>query len=175
MTAKNAVADDVLGRITRKLLDLLRRILEGSVETTRASFFIQRAIENPPTPKTPGPGEAGIYVLESYWCYDKANYDFATISLEWGGEPTWFFEDLLKEDISEDARGFLLRTLRRIYEAQIPDHGRRRMMRLYRVSYRNCLGNFEGSLGRPLRDLHFSLEPVCEFDEQGEPLPVGTL
>lgn len=171
----HVVADDALGRITRKLWDLLRRVLEGSVVVERASFFIQRAIENPPTAKRPGPGDVAIYVLESYWAYDKANYDLATITLEWGGEETLFFEDLFRADLSSNGRTYLMGTLRRVYEAQIPDHCRRKMMRLYRVGYRNCFGRFEGPPARTLSDIHFSLEPICEFTEHGEPVPVGTL
>lgn len=166
----HVVADDILGKLTRKFWEMLRRVLEGSIMSERASFFLQRALESPSTRRLPpGPGDVAVYLLQCRWSYDKRNYEFATISLEWGGDGTVFFEDLFKPDLSSDNRTFLMNTLQRLYNAQIPDHGSRKMLRLYRVLNRHYFGiDDETTENAQLRDIHFSLELVCEFGENGE-------
>jgi len=175
MTAKNAVADDVLGRITRKFMDLLRRTLEGSANAARVSFFLQRAIENPPNAWRPGRNECAVYILESSWRDCRNDYEFATITMASCHEGALFFEDLLREDLTSDNRKYLMKRLEPAFSQFT--HGssfvRWRVLRLYRVSSRNCFGDSEGVLTRTLTDIHFTLKPICEFTGHG-PVPVGT-
>lgn len=176
MTAKHVVADDVLGRIARKVSELFRRILEGSIDPDRTSALLQMVIEGVPKPHDEG-ASYGRYVLEIRWAWDSSHVEFATIGLErWQSYIP--FEDILNPSAPEEAKAFLLEMLKNVYEAQTS--GKKnvsKMVRLYRVLDVNYFGylpgfGLEGTLdNRDAIDVHFILKPICEFDDNCEPIP----
>lgn len=180
MTALKAVADDVLGNIARKVWDLIRRIMEGSADPKRVLAILQWAQNGVPKPHNEG-SSWGTYLLESSWAYDNSHREFATINLE-KCDSDVPFEDILNSSVPDGTRLTLYRMLERIYEAQSPSHGSRKMVRLYRVLGVNHFGilpgiNDEGVVFRTgAVDMHLVLLPICEFTSDSVPVPciIGT-
>ncbi|MEK7139607.1 MAG: hypothetical protein AAB817_02810 [Patescibacteria group bacterium] len=177
MTTKHVVADDLLGQISRKVWELLRRILEGSVDPVRTMAIMQLAFEGVPQPLGKGSSE---YLLESRWSWDNSHQEFATIGLE-ECDSDVRFEDILDPTVSAEKKDKLLAMLRRIYEAQVPAHGGRKMLRLYRVCRTTYFGyspghGLDGRLEQDAVDIHFMLRPLFDFNDDGQLVPcqIGT-
>lgn len=175
MTANKVVEDAVLGRFARKSWDLLRRIMNGSVNANRALFFLQRAIEGHRRDYGRDSSSWGIYVLESRWSNDKGYREFATISLE-KGDSSIPFEQLLTQSRSKHDKEYLLMVLREIYNKQVSMYGPHRMVRLYRVTGLNFSGyspetGLDGTLENETVDLVFNLKPLFDFDSDMNPIP----
>ncbi|MEK7139169.1 MAG: hypothetical protein AAB817_00530 [Patescibacteria group bacterium] len=81
MTTQHVVADDALGQISRKVWELMRRVLEGSVDPERTLALLQPALEGVPKSRDEGLNH-GTYLLECRWSWDKSHSEFATIGLE---------------------------------------------------------------------------------------------
>jgi len=183
MTAKHVVADDTLGKIARKVWELNRRILEGSIDPERTLDILQVAIEGAPDPQTAREWCGDTYVLESSWAYDHSHREFATFTLEECDNENKAPERLLDSSLPEYDKKWILEHLKRIFEAQIPTHGSYRMTRLYRVFKHSFFGyqaryssmfgdvHVDGHLERDVVDFHLILQPICDFDDNGEPIP----
>jgi hypothetical protein len=174
MTTKHVVADDVLGRISRKVWELTRRVLEGSADPERVLAILQPAFEGVPKPNNEGCSH-GTYLLESHWAWDSFHYEFATIGLE-KGESDIPFEGLLDPLVPEEKKARLLKMLRRIYDAQISIPLSSKMRRLYRVLGARYFGyepgcGLDGTLKREAVDVHLILQPLFDFNDKGEPIP----
>jgi hypothetical protein len=181
MTAKHVVADDTLGKIARKVWELNRRILEGSILPERTLAMLQWIIEGVPRPKISKEYSGGTYLLESNWAFDHSHREFATFTLEEGTQPAP--EKILDPSLPEWERKWLLKTLKKIFDAQVPKHGSYRMTRLYRVLDRNFFGyqpgiehhsqkaTMDGRLEQEVVDFHLILQPICDFDDDGNPIP----
>ena len=173
-TQHNVVADDVLDKISRKVGELILRVLEGSVDPERTLALLQPALEDVPKPHDEG-SSYGTYLLESRWSWDNSHNEFATIGLE-KCDSDIPFEEFLNHSVSEEKKAYLLEMLKRIYEAQVPQHGGYKMLRLYRVLSTRYFGyspgfGFDGTLERDAVDVHLILEPICEFTDKGEAIP----
>ena len=172
-TEKHVVAYDILGRISRKVLELIRRIGEGSASPSRAQALLQLAIEGIPEPHDEG-SSWGTYVLESRWAWDNSHTEYVTLGLEKCDSPAPF-EDLLNPLAPDEDKMNLLMALKAIYAAQIPQHGSHKMLRLYRVVRRQYHGydpgiGLNGTLQQNAVDIHWVLKPICEFDDGDEPI-----
>jgi hypothetical protein len=171
---KRAVPDDILGKVSRKIFDLGRRLLERGADPKRAEFFVQLALESEPRADWGHSSCSwGMYVLESQWSWDNSHYDFATFSLEKCYNPIGC-EKLLDPDTPQKEKDRLLEEIKKLHNAQMIGPGPR-MVRLYRVVSANYFGtnpstNF-GQLERNMADIHFSLLPICNFDKDGKPVP----
>jgi hypothetical protein len=108
------------------------------------------------------------YVLESAWTYDHLHTEFATICIEELDIP---FEELTSPYLSHFNKAFILGRLTEIYKVQVPHHGNRKMVRLYRVLDERTFGFLGDSLVRDAVDVHFVLKPICDFDKNGNPVP----
>ncbi|MEK7509649.1 MAG: hypothetical protein AAB605_02970 [Patescibacteria group bacterium] len=174
MTTQHVVADDVLGKISRKVWELIRRVLEGSIDPERTLALLQPALEGVPRPHD-GKSTRGTYLLESRWSWDNSHREFATIEVE-ECDLSIQFEDLLNPSASKGDKKWVLGKLKRIFEAQIPMHGGYKMIRLYRVLSTRHFGyspgcGLDGTLERETVDVHLILKPICEFADDGEPIP----
>lgn len=164
MTTKHVVADDVLGKVSRRIWELIRRVLEGSVNPDRVRALLQLALEDIPKPRDER-SNWGTYLLECRWEFDDLHLEVATVALEKSDWPIPF-ERLLDKATPRAQRDQLLVKLRRVYEAQVPIHGSHRMVRLYRVLSTVYFGH-----SLTTGDLHFILNPICDFDSKGNPIP----
>ncbi len=169
---RSVVADDVLGNLARKIHDLLRRVLEGSVAPNLASNIIQLALEGPPSVPDGGGSSYGIYILESTWCWDNDHTEYATICLEKCDSPIPF-EDILNPKANTSDKAGLLEWLKRIHDAQEHGHGSHNMVRLYRLMKTKRI-NYGQSIGLENTQaigVYFILSPICNFDNKNEPIP----
>lgn len=113
----------------------------------------------------------GMYVLESAWAWDNHNTEYATFTVE---EPNHGFERLLNPDCPEGSRRATVERLKRVANEQNDGAlGNARLVRLWRVI------GFNGKHPHVIEekyvgivDLLFRLEPVCEFDADGNPVNV---
>jgi hypothetical protein len=92
-------------------------------------------------------------------------------------------ERLLDPSLPEYDKKRVLDHLKRIFEVQVPMHGSYRMTRLYRVLRHGFFGyqpgissrfkgvHVDGELERDVVDFHLILNPICDFDDNGEPIP----
>ncbi|MFA5070363.1 MAG: hypothetical protein WC528_03715 [Patescibacteria group bacterium] len=176
MTTKHVVADDVLGRISRKVWELIRRVLEGSVDPKRSAEIVQLALEGVPEPRDEG-SSWGTYVLELHWAWDNGHQEFVTIGIEKFDHPIPF-ERIIDSSAKQEDRDQLLRELKeasRSIGLSAP-MGSPRMIRLYRVVRVDYFGwdpslSFGTRLGREgAVDLHFILNPICDFDDDDKPI-----
>ena len=172
---KRTVADDVLGKVSRRILDLGRRILEGGVDPDRASFFVAAAQAVPGERLDVSGCTIGDYVLECRWAWDNSHTAFATIALE-KSEYKYGFEALLDSSTPKADWDALMKLLRDMCSRQCGGP-KPEMVRLYKVLDERYLGinpsvNFSRELKRPVVDLHFVLKPIIWFDGTGSPMPV---
>jgi hypothetical protein len=155
-------------------LELEKRFVGGMVNRERALDLMQLALENPPTPCE---NSSRSYVLESSWAYDNAHREFFTYTLEYCDymDGRFSFDDLLDPKIPAERKKEFLHQLNLIYDKQVPGHGSRQMVRLYRVLEDRCFGrcshDLNGELERDVVDVHFILKPICDFDDKDEPIP----
>ena len=174
MTTKHVVADDVLGKISRKVWELYRRVFEGSVDLGRVLFFLQEAIEGAPKSRQEE-SSWGTYLLENLWSWDNAHREFATICIE-KCDSSIPPEEILNTSVPEEKKEWLLNHLKRLFYAQVPSHGLFKMVRLYRVAamsyfdYNPNWGQY-GILSSEEVDVHLTLRPLFDFDENGNPVP----
>jgi len=171
MTTKHVVADDVLGKISRRIWELMRRILEGSTEPNRALFYLQQSLEGVPRPQS----SYKNYLLESRWSWDGSHREFATVCLE-PGDSEATFEDVLNPLIPEKNKRFILTLLKEIYDTQTPAYDGHKMLRVYQVLGRNFLGyspgsGIDGTLNSNTVHLNFVLKPLFDFNDMGNPIP----
>ena len=161
-------------KFNKRRLELENRVAGGKVDVERAADLLQLALENPPTPCE---NSSRTYVLESSWSYDNSHREFFTYTLEYcdymnGG---FSFDDLLNPDVPMKRKKELFRKLIEIYNAQVPGHGCRNMLRLYRVLENRVFGrsstDLNGELERDVVDVHFILKPICDFDDDFDPIP----
>ncbi len=173
MTAKAAtdadVGDNILGKITRTFADLVVRITNGTTDPSRARHLLGLATQNPRELRETDP--VRLYVLEFHWRHDSSNLEYVTISLERSDGPG--FECLIDGTGSERHMLELMSQLEGLYNKVAPAHGSRRMVRLYRVRSRSRFGRTEeqGDAVKRTCDLHFLLDPICDFKE-GNRFPV---
>ncbi|MEK7511945.1 MAG: hypothetical protein AAB575_02920 [Patescibacteria group bacterium] len=173
MTTK-VVEDDVRIKFNKTRLELENRVAGGKVDVERAADLLQLALENPPTPCE---NSSRTYVLESSWSYDNSHREFFTYTLEYCDymNDGSSFDDLLNPDVPMKRKKELFRKLIEIYNAQVPGHGCRNMLRLYRVLENRVFGrsstDLNGELERDVVDVHFILKPICEFNDKGEVVP----
>ncbi len=173
---EKVVADDILGKLSRKLRDLFTRVETGGVNPERAFFGIKIGAENQPEPKSEG-CTLGTYILESLWSYDNFHREYATLTFE-GSDVESGIEGLVGKNpslYSSDDK-WLIGQIRAVYNAQVPTHGSHKMLRLYRVVRENWFGYspsgiFDGRLEREDLMLNLCLKPVCDFDLSGNPIP----
>jgi hypothetical protein len=180
MTTKHVVADDILGKISRKVWELNRRVLEGSIDPERVLFMLQETIEGIPKPKILKE-YGGTYLLESNWAFDHSHREFATFTLEEG--TLLAPEKILDSSLPKWEKKWFLETLKKIFDAQVPKDGCYRMTRLYRVldqsffgyqpgiEYHSQKATMDGQLEREVIDFHLILQPICDFNDNGEPIP----
>jgi len=133
-------------------------------------FYIERCFEEVPIPRS----SYKTYVLESRWSWDGSHREFATICIE--PPSSIVFEDILDPLIPEEKKEWILKPLKRIYDAQVPKHGGQKMLRVYRVLGRNLLGyspghGLDGTLNSNTVHLNFVLKPLFDFDDMGNPIP----
>ena len=173
MTDQSTVADDVLGKVTRKVLELYRRVLQGSVNLKRVHKILQMALEAPPKPNYEG-SSWGSYILECEWSWDNTHREYATIGLE-KCDSEIPFEQLLDPSTSDYQRENLLEMLNRVYDAQVPRHGSRCKLRFYRVLTRGFgfhpldRESIPSEVG--VLDVNLVLKPLFDFNDQGNPIP----
>ena len=174
MTTK-VVKDDVLERFHVKRLELEQRFVSGKVEPERALDLMQLALENPPAPCE---NSSRTYVLESSWAYDNSHREFFTYTLEYCDymNDGFSFDDLFDLTLlPARKKDEFMERLNDIFNPQVPGHGSRKMIRLYRVLENRCFGrcshDLNGELERDAVDVHFILKPICDFDDKGEPIP----
>jgi hypothetical protein len=163
MTTKHVVADEVLGKIAKRFWELMRRIMEGSVNPDRALNLLQLSLEG--VSKTQSSSKT--YILESEWVWDHSHHEYATITLE-NYESETSFEDILGSSISKDRTNYLLDLIKTIFDKQVPKHGSFKMLRLYRVidcSFQSQITNDKDV------DLHFVMKPLFDFDTNENPIP----
>lgn len=165
MTTRHVVADDILGKITRKVWELFRRILEGTIDHERTSAMLQLTLQGTPSSE----GEVwiqGSYILETHWSWDKSHREFISRDIElhnFGGEEKT--PDEIREAVFE-----WYRAIRR-------ERGGGEIVRLYRVLWTDYFGlntfqGIHGTLTRDIVEAHVVLLPICEFRE-GEPIPIS--
>ena len=190
MTRKHVVADGVLGKVSRKVWELNRRILEGTIDPKRTLWILQKAIEGIPNPQISREWSGDTYLLECSWAFDHSHREFATFTLEeWDHSkdldevPDPSLEKILDPSFTKFDKKLILKKLKRIFEAQVPTHGSYRMTRLYRVLKRGFFGYqsgittrskglcIDGHLEQEVVDFHLILHPICDFDDNGEPIP----
>jgi hypothetical protein len=112
----------------------------------------------------------GVYVVEYSWEWDKNNTEYATITIEVPDES-------LESRIKRCTRNNVRQLLYDIYKvAEALDHsimGKGRLVRLYRVEWEDGhkLPHKAVSVNTGITNLALRLIPVCDFDEQGYPVP----
>ncbi len=111
------------------------------------------------------------YILASYWSWDNFHEELATITFEdfnLDGKPVHSIEEILREP-DDSQRKTYSRILRRIANAQngnVMDHIR--LVRLYLVV------DIESSCSVSSREMKFKLQPICNFDEDDNMIPINT-
>lgn len=108
------------------------------------------------------------YILECAWAWDHSHREYATLCLE-EYEAEISFEEILNDSVDEDKKTYLLELLSNIFEGQIPSHGSSKMIRVYRVLESSF--SEEQDKDKHNADLHFVLEPLFDFDDNGKPIP----
>jgi hypothetical protein len=166
MTTKYVVADDVLGKVYRRMAELTRRILEDSVSPDRSMFYLQTAIE--------GISNSWVmratYLIESFPRDHFEEREFATLTLpNFGENDPVLFECILTEHVPRKTKQPLLDMLDKLYEAQFTEQargGRRRVSRILRSA-----GAAEMIDRQPRFERVFTYKPLFDLDEQGNPVP----
>ncbi len=174
MTLQDDRQDDVLDQISRKVWELIQNIVKGSVNLERVLTLLRPIVDDIPQPHDEGCSH-GTYLLESRWSWDNSHNEIATISLE-KCDSDIAFEELLNPLAPHDKKVRLLDMLKRIYTAQIPQHGGHKMRRLYRIIDTTHFGydpdcGLNGTLQKDMVDLHLILKPLFDFNSEGQPIP----
>jgi len=166
MTAdtNQAVADGIIGRLTRKFCDLVERIRKNIIDHKRVYFFMQRAAENPPKDIP-----FYDYVLQIHWSWDHHHHEFITIV---GEEYETPFEDMVKTD---EGRSEIKRMVGRIVK-QYGTFSAADPIRIYRVHTKNYFNldlsmGLTGKVSGEFVDVHLQMKPIIEFDKEGNPMP----
>lgn len=175
MTGK-AVEDDALGKVTRKFWEILRRLMakKNPLNLERTLGIMQLAIEG--TAEPDANSSTWQYILECGWAYDNSHVEFATISVEKCDRGWLCFESLLDSRTSGEDKKSAMDHLNRIFREQVFGHGTYHMNRLYRISrtvfhgYSEGFGS-KGTVTKDMVDVHFVLKPICDFDQNNEPIP----
>lgn len=165
--------------LMKEVLDKIEELEERAVgrgeelNLSRALFFLHLALEG-----IPGEVQSnvcrGTYVLESSWCFDGSNKEFATITLE-VADSEGGYESMLDPDFPSAEKEKLMGFLRRTFEGQVPTHGGYRMNRVFKIvrpRYRGLNTIFgDGRIEDEVVDLVFIMKPLFEFNEKGDPVP----
>lgn len=174
MKAAKDKAKKVLTEIVKELRVLTGQIINGEADPERVLALLRIATENRRETSDEGASH-GTYILESCWIWDQTHHEFATIGLEkWESEIP--FESLLDPAASDENKRLLLEGwLQPMFQAQVSKTGAYRMLRLYRVANTRYFGyniglDIAGRLEREAIDAHFVLIPICDFDDQGQPV-----
>lgn len=177
MTDHKTVTDDVLanvGKITRKFADLVRRLTAKTrpLDPERTLHIMQIAADG--TPAKRYSNQQIDYVLECSWAYDHGHEEFTTISVEECDREWLCFDRLLDPTLPTKQKDDALKYLKRIYE-QIPSHGSHRMNRLYKITSQRFHGyspgwGLRGTVTKGMVDMHMVLKPICEFDDNNNPV-----
>lgn len=169
-------------RITTREMARIRKILEKSADPERANEILNLALRK--APEDYGRGRIyGDYVLEVYWCWDHSHYEFATICVENFSDE--LFEDLLNPLTPEEVKNRLLADLDYVFRPLVAMMGKAERIRLYRVIRTDYFGYSPGTSGhytppgrkvrgcfeREVVEIHFTLKPLFDFDENGQPVP----
>ena len=121
----------------------------------------------------------GTYVLQTEWVWDHVNPELATVTNE-GREGYRYEPDmevLMDPSCPEETRRAILFQLRRVADVQNKSAmgGRARLVRLYRiVAVSQTPAWATGRVGDPV-DLKLTLQPICDFDKDDNPVPLGSV
>jgi hypothetical protein len=167
MTTLHVVEDDVLGKVSKKIWELTRRILEGAVNPLRSMFYIQSALEGVPYPTS----LSYSYLIEGVWSGIETQRDFATITLETHGQnaPT-VFEIMMTEHVPRLEKNHLLGLINKVWDAQVPNFGSRGRRHVYRILGTRHFGGIPNSKEVTV-ERTFTLKPLFDIDEAGNPVP----
>ncbi len=113
------------------------------------------------------------FVVEINWDWDHSNTEFGTIVVEdCDQEEIGAFRNIAVPAVStigEMTRAFAIQHIRDVADALDGSiEGKRKLVRLYELT--DC-GKKEAHGNLHLR---WTLEPICEFDEQDNPIPLKT-
>lgn len=165
--------------LMKEVLDKIEELEERVVgrgeelDLQRVLFFLRLVLEGIPR-EIQSNVCRGIYVLESSWCFDGSNKEFATVTLE-VADADGGYESMLEPDFPAAEKEKLMGFLSRLFEGQVPRHGNYRMNRVYKVIGQRSRGlNLifpAGLLEDGVVDLALVMKPLFEFDEKGNPVP----
>lgn len=176
MTVRKSVADDVLGRITRKFVDLVRRLTakRKPLDPERTLHIMQLAADG--TPDKQYSNSQVDYVLECGWSWDNSHVEFITICVE-GCDREWLcFDRLVDPTLPEKVKKNAMDVLVRMCNGISTGPGSAYMKRLYEITYQRFYGysphsGLKGTVTKNMVDMHTVLKPICEFDDKDNPIP----
>ena len=122
-----------------------------------------------------------VYVLEVKWVFDHHNTEIATLTVEGCEGSRWQpeYEVLGDPNVGHLMKHALLENLWRLARTLDRGLGSVRMVRLYRVSDHEGITLRSPSstdlAGGATAEISMKLVPICDFDEQGKPVPLQRL
>ncbi len=157
----------------------IRKALDKTKDPKRLTEFLASVVMADASARySPDNCNIGTYALELYWCWDSAHYQLFTFDVETCHNvmPLERILNTPKEDERrKDALWFLLETKNHYTEKAMPPgaQGKCKIIRVSRVIKGTELGIDlnERSLTRIPFSIHYVLEPLFEFNNQGEPIP----
>lgn len=116
------------------------------------------------------------YLLHVSWTWDHTNREFATLTVEGceGSQYETGFEVLADPNGNQDDKNNKLNELRGVARALRRHQGGTldaQLICLYRIVDQS---EHSAPLGSPyalVSELHYKLQPICTFDDRGNPIP----
>jgi hypothetical protein len=187
------IVDDVtLGRLERRIHELKSRFLNGTLPVDRVLDLLQLAIEGTPREKSRlvrdmiplgfesvmskvnKPKGYGYFMLECRWSWDSSHREYVTVDSE-PCDPLPF-DQILDPTMPIEMKEMLMRALNSLLAGMLTQSSHTRMVRLYKIEKVLDIGyspnhGLNGKITDETVDLHFMMRPICEFDEEGLPIP----
>jgi hypothetical protein len=164
-----------LAKLNRSFKAVLALVNKGKEKAERFIVLLAPAIEGCRKSEDPQPRRRVQYVLELQWAWDNSHVEWHTLSYEAFENMSFSAEELTSSRPSQGAQRLLreLEEMRRVIIT--PSMGPTEMRRLYCMLRTDYYGyepysNFGKEVGSKV-DVHFVLEPICDFDDKGKPIP----
>lgn len=171
------VTGDFLERIVHLFADLITRVTATTkpLDPERTIHILQIAADGTPQARY-GANSQVDYVLECGWAWDNGHTEFFTISVEECDRDYLCFDRLLDATLPQKQKREAMEVLLRMFRGIYTGAGSPHMNRLYEITSQEFYGyspgsGLKGTVTSGMVDMHMVLKPICEFDDNNNPIP----
>ncbi|MFA5124790.1 MAG: hypothetical protein WC473_03125 [Patescibacteria group bacterium] len=122
------------------------------------------------------------YMLVTYWCWDHFHNEYSTIAIEMDSETDESIESVFDSNAPHYLKNYLIGILKSIFDTRERSSnismGKGKMIRLFKIVGSNgCPFGISPIPNHDCKEwkIGFTLKPICDFDRDGNPIPLGSL